>query len=336
MGRLMFWAAAVVVLGAYPCDALAGDADDANKADESFHAGRALLKDKRYADACPKFEESQRQDPASGTLLALAYCQELSGLLATSWTNYLAAAQLAEREGQADRQSAATEKARALSTRVSKLTVIVPGELLSMPGFHLQRDGIEFERASIGVPIPTDGGTHAFVASAPGRVAWSSTVTLFAEHDQKTLVLPVLDLTTPVAGAQVGPAPPLVSDSASVSDNDSARTFKLASLGLAAAAVVGVGVGAGFAISANSKNNASNADGHCTGGCDARGSELRNSALNAARVSTWSFVTSGALAACSLTLYLTASGKASGPKSATKVLANVSLGAPSLFLSRSF
>src|SRR5882724_5078619 len=71
----------------------------ASQADETFLLGRALLKDRRYAEACPKFQQSQVEDPASGTLLALAYCQELSGLLASSLSSYLAAAQLAEHEG---------------------------------------------------------------------------------------------------------------------------------------------------------------------------------------------------------------------------------------------
>ena len=90
-------------------------ADEAVSAEEAFQAGRALLKDKRYADACPKFEASQREDPASGTLLALAYCQELSGLLASALHNYSGASDLAAQEGHAERQKAASERARVLA-----------------------------------------------------------------------------------------------------------------------------------------------------------------------------------------------------------------------------
>src|SRR4051812_18781657 len=174
MGRSIAWALLLILVssvqsrparaadtgGAQAAPTLTGD-----KAEESFDEGRALLKDKRYADACPKFEESQRQDPASGTLLALAYCQELSGRLATSRATYVAAARLAEQEGRSDRKAAAIDRAQALASRVSKLTVIVPPELLVLPGFHLLRDGIEFERASFGTAVATDGGTHAFEAS---------------------------------------------------------------------------------------------------------------------------------------------------------------------------
>src|SRR5215211_6965210 len=86
-------------------------AQDTTRADETFHAGRELMKDGKLAEACPKFEESQRADPASGTLLALAYCQELSGLLASAHANYLAATNLAAKEGQPERQRTSGERA---------------------------------------------------------------------------------------------------------------------------------------------------------------------------------------------------------------------------------
>ena len=306
-------------------------------ADTTFDAGRALLKDKRYADACPKFEESQRQDPASGTLLALAYCQELSGLLATSHATYLAAARLAEREGHRDRQAAATERAQVLASRVSKITVVVPQELLVLPGFHLLRDGIEFERASFGTAVATDGGSHAFQASAPGRVPWTSTVTLFSEGDQKTLVLPVLDSVEPARERGVAPRPE-PSRGAEAQERASSRvTLERVSLALAVGSVVGLAIGTGYALRANSKNDESNRRGCDANGCDPTGAGLRNQALSAARVSTWSFIAGGALAAAGVTLYIHANAGSSPISSAaTRVQAGLVLGAPSVQLSRSF
>ena len=362
MGRSIGWATLLILaVFARPRAALAADAPSAaapsaaapsaaapsaaaptaptvpsgDTADATFDAGRALLKDKRYADACPKFEESQRQDPASGTLLALAYCQELSGLLATSHATYLAAARLAEREGHRDRQAAATERAQVLASRVSKITVVVPQELLVLPGFHLLRDGIEFERASFGTAVATDGGSHAFQASAPGRVPWTSTVSLFSEGDQKTLVLPVLDSVQPALGVAPGQAP---SRNAEAEDHASGRvTLERVSLALAAGSVVGFGIGTGYALRANSKNDESNRRGCGANGCDSTGTGLRNQALSAARVSTWSFVAGGALAAAGITLYIHANSGSSGVSSAaTRVQAGLSLGAPGVELSSSF
>lgn len=313
--------------------ASASPSGQAPEADESFRAGRELLRDKRYAEACAKFELSQRQDPASATLLALAYCQELSGLLASSWSSYQAAAELAAHEGQPDRQTAATERAQALSTRFSKLTVAVSPALLALPELHVLRDGRELERTAFGKPLPVDGGTYAFQATATGRVPWSGTILLLAEQDEKTLVLPMLGLAEPPPA----PAPTRAPKAVLAPEAGHELAYKRVSLGLAAASVVGVAVGTAYALAALSRKDESNADGHCGAeGCDPRGVELRNSALSAARVSTWSFVASGALAACSLTLYIAAGS--SGPSSGTsaRLVQNHSLGAPGLAVSGSF
>ena len=94
-------------------------AQDTTHADETFHAGRTLMDSGKLAEACPKFEESQRADPAAGTLLALAYCQELSGLLASAHGSYLAAADLGS-EGRANRATKGrhTQGGRAGQTRL--------------------------------------------------------------------------------------------------------------------------------------------------------------------------------------------------------------------------
>ncbi|HET7540899.1 MAG TPA: hypothetical protein VFK05_13545 [Polyangiaceae bacterium] len=337
MLRITIWAAALLGM-LYSRSALAEDAT--SPADESFLRGRALLNDKRYSEACPKFEESQREDPASGTLLALAYCQELAGRLATSWRSYIAAADLATREGHAERVAAARDQAQKVAERASKLTLVVAPELLALPGFRVLADGIELERASLGVALAMDGGSHVFEAQAPGRMPWKSTVTLLNERDQKILVLPILDpVPTPPAPA-LAPAPRAAQQESPHLDTTpqpaKSGPWRPTSLALLAGGAVGLGLGTAFGFAALSKNNASNADGHCDStGCDDRGSELRNDALSAARVSTWCFIAGGALAATGITLYLT-SQPSSGGGHGTRVGASLAPGAPSLWISERF
>jgi len=287
-------------------------AQDTTKADETFHAGRELMKDGKFADACPKFEESERADPASGTLLALAYCQELSGLLASSYANYLAAADLAAKEGQAERQKAAGERAEGLSKRFSTLTVRVPAELSQLAGLKVQRDGLELERISYNVAIPLNGGTHAIEVTAPGRQRWAGVITLQTEADHKTLEVPILELESQsfieLSGPRRGPAAyqPAPVESPSV------RRMRQASVGLGLASAVGVGLGVTFGLAAKSRNDASNRDGHCdASGCDAYGADRREAALGAARVSTWSFIAAGALGAGAIILYFKAENTSS-------------------------
>lgn len=307
-------------------------AQDTTRADETFQAGRALLKDGKYADACPKFEESQRHDPASGTLLALAYCQELSGLLASSWANYLAAADLAAKEGQLERQTAATERAKGLAERYSTLTIVVPAELASLPGMRVLRDGIELDRSAYNHRIPLNGGMHSIEAVAPGRTRWAGAVTLQPEADHKTVALPVL-AAEEGDGVMSFSEPPARREAPPPAREPPANHLRQASLLLAVGSGVGLGLGATFGILAASRNEASNEDNHCgPGGCDAIGIERRNSALSAARISTWSFVAAGTLAAGSIVLYLSSAPA----RQSTRIESRISAGAAGVSLTQSF
>jgi hypothetical protein len=315
----------------------AGEAQktDAKKADETFNAGHRLLKDGNFTDACPKFEESQRADPASGTLLALAYCQELSGLLASACGNYRAAAELAAKEGQLERQKAASERAEALAKRVSTITIQVPPELTQRPGLMIRRDGIALERTAYNVAIPMNGGTHAIEVSAPGYERWAGVVTLQNESDHKTLALPVLEREQssfiPITGSRSAghraqpPAAPAPAEAHMV------QVMRQASLALGIGTAVAASVGITFGIAAKSRNDASNRDGHCDAtGCDVYGAERRSAALDAATISTWSFVTAGALGAGALVLYFGAESKSA------RLATSVVDGSPRVSLSGSF
>lgn len=309
-------------------------AQDTTRADETFHAGRELMKDGKLAEACPKFEESQRADPASGTLLALAYCQELSGLLASAHANYVATVNLAAKEGQTERQKAASERAESLAKRLSTLTILVPPALTQQAGLKIKRDGIELDRVSYNVALPLNGGTHLIEATAPGRERWAGVLTLQNEADRKTLELPILEPESPVvvelsggrrAAAPLPPAP-------RAPEPASVRRMRHASLGLALGSAASVGLGVTFGLAAKSRNDASNRDGHCdASGCDAYGAERRNAALDAARVATWSFVAAGALGVTSAILYFKAENAAS-----TQLATSIVGGSPHVMLSGSF
>jgi hypothetical protein len=311
----------------------AAAAQDTTKADETFHAGRELMKDGKLAEACPKFEESQKADPASGTLLALAYCQELSGLLASAHANYLAAATLAASEGKLDRQKAAADRAEILSKRVSTLVLVVPEHLARQAGLRIKRDGIDVERSLFNTPMPLNGGTHSVEVTAPGRERWAGVITLQSEADHKRVEVPELQPelesfieTTPRASHRLSPLPPRPAESPQT------RRLRQATVGFGIGSAVAAGIGITFGVAAKSRNDASNRDGHCdASGCDAYGSARRDAALDAARISTWSFVAAGALGATALVLYFKAESSSS-PQLATSLVD----GAPRVTLRTSF
>src|SRR3954469_3989630 len=96
-------------------------ATDPATAQALFDQGRKLMGQERWAEACPKLEESQRLDPAGGTLLHLALCREHEGRIATAWALYQDAALQAKRDNRKDRAKIAQDRVDALSSRLPRL-----------------------------------------------------------------------------------------------------------------------------------------------------------------------------------------------------------------------
>ena len=158
-------------------------------AEALFQQGRDLLKEKRYAEACARFEDSQRLDPKLGTLLNLAVCHETVGRLATAWAEYTSAATLARRDGQREREDFARGKVEALGQRLTHVVIRVDAPV---DGEVVTLDGKPLGGALLGAPLPLDPGEHTLAATAPGRVAWSSGLRVPEEHAELTSQIPAL------------------------------------------------------------------------------------------------------------------------------------------------
>jgi serine/threonine-protein kinase len=167
--------------------------------------------------ACPKLEESQRLDPATGTLMALALCQEQQGKLASAWAAFADVEGRSRLDGRADRERTAREHGAALRPRLSTLTLQIAAEASgAATGLAISIDGVAIGRGAWSSAIPVDGGQHVVEAAAPGKKSWRATVTVEREGDHVRVDVPALppmrDATATPTVTPAAPAAPPVDD----------------------------------------------------------------------------------------------------------------------------
>lgn len=166
-----------VWLIALPAHAEPTEAEKRTAAEAIFVQANELLSKKDYADACPKLEEVVKLQPVGvGAKMTLADCYLALGKLASAHAMFGAAASLAAQANQPDRASSAQDRAQSLEPRLSKLTIVVPPAVASLPGLQITRDGSPVIPATFNLTLATDGGRHVIRASAPHKKDFEQTV----------------------------------------------------------------------------------------------------------------------------------------------------------------
>ena len=194
--------------GAVACALLlAGPAARAQQpaAEALFREGRRLVDAGKLIDACAKFAESQRLDPASGTLLNLGDCNERLGRTATAWSYFVAAGTLAEAQGKPDQRSEARLRAEAVEGRLAHLTIRAAKPVTAM---LVKRDEVLLGPAALGTRTPIDPGRYRISASAPAHRDWSTEVTIAGDRADESVVIPEL-ATAPIDAPRASARVPL-------------------------------------------------------------------------------------------------------------------------------
>jgi hypothetical protein len=212
-GRGRGW---IVVMGWAAVATAAPTTQDKLAAEAVFDVARQLMRDGKTAEACPKFAESYRLDPAVGVLLYLADCHERTGKLASAWLTWREAAAAARAAGQLDREKLSLERATALEPKLTRIQIDVAAAN-APAGLVVTRDGVELGSGLWGIPVPVDPGDHLIEAKAPGRKPWSKAVKLGDQPTSLAIQIPPLELeAAPVAppAASSAPAPAVPASSA--------------------------------------------------------------------------------------------------------------------------
>jgi hypothetical protein len=181
---------------------------DESEGERLFQEGRALMLAERFAEACPKLEQSQRLEPHGGTLLNVAACHERVGRVATAWAEFHEALAAARAEGHAARQKLAEERIAVLEPRLPWLTINVAADLAGEE-VRLTFDGGEIGRIAWGKDMPIDPGEHLIVATAPGHVEVQRRITAReSEHEIVELSGLAPGAPTPVSELPATPTDP--------------------------------------------------------------------------------------------------------------------------------
>lgn len=356
MRRLVRQARSVALFAAMMLGGSSGWADvnvqDKAAARSLFDEARRLAQAGQYAEACPKFEESQRVDPGAGTLFNLADCYEHVGKTAGAWSLFLEVASQSKLAGQADREKVARKRAADLERTLSKLSIVVPPSN-EVTGLEVRRDGSLVGKPTWGQAVPVDTGEHTIEVSAPERKVWTTTVKVDRPGATESVTIPQLETVAtggapaPSRGGAVVPAPPSAVPPGSTvrsapvppsalptrppESSDAANrgsTQRTAGLVTGGVGVVCLGLATFFSV--RSKSKLDDAKPYCNGNqCwDQRGVDLHDQAVTNADIATVTSVLGIAGLVGGALLYVTAPSGRSGSAAAGRGRSPVLMAGP--------
>ena len=274
---------ATIVIAVCSSISTSARASDPAAAQALFEEALKLMDAGNYGAACPKFAESQKLDPAGGTLLNLGRCYEGAGKTASAWAVYQDAAVVAREEGRERRRRYALQRIEALEPLLPRVTFVLTSSA-DLAGLSIELDRHVLPRATWDTQLPLDPGDHHIQVKAPGHSPWSKTIKV-APSAKQSVTVPVLQ---PLGQTAPAPEPtrvdrtepPETSGAISTSSPDD----KTLAYVLGGAGVALLGVGAYFGVKAFSTWD--DRDAHCPDGkCDPKAVELAQDANRMGHVS---------------------------------------------------
>lgn len=302
--RLFFRASLFAAVSALiPCGANAQSPDPIlGQAKALFDQASTDLDAGNYASACLKLEKVARLLPdAIGAKETLGECFEKQGKLASAWSQYGAAAELATTQGKAERAKKNKKLADGLEAHVAFLTISVPAKVRAAPGLTLSQDGERVVEARWDKPWPVDTGSHEIAANASGYEPFKATVKIEADGARARITI---DLVVQKPPPVIPPPPP-----------PHPRPWQ-SPLGFATIAAGAAGIGIGLALGYNAMilRDKSNAIGHCAANeCDVFGYQKRSQAREFGDGATGAVIAGSVLAALGAVVIWTAPRAPSKP-----------------------
>ena len=279
-------------------------------AEALFVEAKKLAAAGKFAEACPKFAESNRLDRGAGTMIHLADCYEKNKQTASAWATYREAASAAQALNRRDWEKLANGRANALEPKLAMLVVKVADPA---PKIEVKRDDAVIEKPSWGIKLPIDTGAHTVTANAPGFQPFTVKITIAADGEQKVVDVPKLTADAPAVATTTPPPPTTTPDSQpppKVVVDDGADTRRTVGYIVGGVGIAGIGVGAVTGFLAIGKNKDSKDLCPTEGACPSKdGVDANDSAKKLGTISTIGFIAGGVLLATGAVLVITSRSK---------------------------
>jgi hypothetical protein len=303
-------AAILISLFVSPSAAFAQDKDA--DAERLFREGQQLMGEKRFGEACPKFEAAYRKDQQLGTLLNLAYCHKEQGAIWQAWLEFREAELKATELKRQDRREFAQKRMAELERSLARVVVDPPTKVELVEVLVEDRRIPEAEKGAIFAAEP---GQRKLTFRAKGKKQATQLVSITKNERPQRVQVPEMEdqPKEPVVAEPAPPPPPPPASTPRPSQKPKEHEGWGAQKKIAVAAggvgILGVAVGAVFGVKTMF--------GHvCVDGPATQCTrQVRDDASTWGAISTVSFIVGGVALGTAAVLWLTApssSGAASG------------------------
>jgi hypothetical protein len=158
-------------------------------ADALFREGRTLLQAGQVAEACEKFNESQKLDPSAGTLLNLGECYERAGRLVPAYEAFRDAEPLSKARSRQDWADTAKTRAEALRAKIPLVFL----DLKEQEHVTVSVDAKTYERDVVALGVMVEIGDHSAIVKSE-EDTWTHSFT--AAAGSKIVLKPEFKRTT--------------------------------------------------------------------------------------------------------------------------------------------
>jgi hypothetical protein len=273
-------------------------------AERLFREGQKLLEERRFGEACPKFEAAYNKDHSLGTLINLAFCHKEEGAIWYSWLEFREAEVKATELNRPDRRDFAKQRLVELEKLLPKVVIDNPRKVPLTDVLVEDRKVWEAERGAV---FAAEVGPRRFIFKARGRKNGVLLVNIVKGEKVQHVTVPDME-----EGSDEPPKPETPADApktepppaAAAEPSDSGSMQR--TIGWVAIGVGGVAAIVGAIEGISTLNNA------CSGGKACTADE-KSSGNTSATISDVAFVVAGLGVVGGIALIATAPSSSSSP-----------------------